>query len=107
MIGIIDYGCNNLYAVKNILDSLHIKNLILKNGDQSNLVEKYILPGVSSFDASMKNLAKFNNWDQIVEDIKIKKKYILGICVGMQLLGSNSEEGIENGLNLIQEKLNV
>ncbi len=105
MIGIIDYGCNNLYAVKNILDSLHIKNLIIENGNQSNLVEKYILPGVSSFDASMKNLAKFNNWEQIVEDIKIKKKYILGICVGMQLLGSNSEEGIENGLNFIKKKV--
>ena len=47
------------------------------------------------------NLLKFNNWDQIVEDIKFKKKYILGICVGMQLLGSNSEEGKENGLKWV------
>ncbi len=103
MIGIIDYGCSNLYAIKNILDSLHIKNKILLDGKDSINIDKYILPGVSSFDSSINNLNKFLYWENIIEDIKINKKYILGICVGMQLLGNGSEEGIEKGLKFVNE----
>ena len=56
MIGIIDYGCSNINAVKNILDSLHIKNKVLIDGNTTNCIDKYILPGVSAFDSSMRNI---------------------------------------------------
>ena len=105
MIGIIDYGCSNINAVKNILDSLHIKNKILIDGNTTSSVDKYILPGVSAFDSSMRNIKKFNLWNNILEDILINKKYILGICVGMQLLGEKSEEGSEIGLSLIDQEV--
>ena len=105
MIGIIDYGCSNLYAIKNVLDSLHIKSKILLNGDSTKNIDKYILPGVSSFDSSVANLKNFLNWSEIYEDININKKYLLGICVGMQLLGTKSEEGEEDGLKLIDEEI--
>ena len=87
MIGVINYGCSNVNAVKNILDSLHIKNKILTDGKQSSSIDKYILPGVSSFDSSMSRINDFSQWNNIFEDIIYNKKYILGICVGMQLLG--------------------
>lgn len=105
MIGIIDYGCSNINAVKNILDSLHIKNQILVDGKNTGKIDKYILPGVSSYDSSMKNIKKFNDWNNIFEDILINKKYLLGICVGMQLLGNKSEEGSELGLSLIDDEV--
>ena len=105
MIGIIDYGCSNINAVKNILDSLHIKNKVLIDGNTTSGIDKYILPGVSAFDSSMRNIKKFNSWNNILEDISINKKYILGICVGMQLLGKKSEEGSEIGLSLIDQEV--
>lgn len=105
MIGIIDYGCSNINAVKNILDSLHIKNKVLIDGNTTSSIDKYILPGVSAFDSSMRNIKKFNSWNNILEDISINKKYILGICVGMQLLGKKSEEGSEIGLSLIDQEV--
>ena len=105
MIGVINYGCSNVNAVKNILDSLHIKNKILTDGKQSSNIDKYILPGVSSFDSSMSRINDFSQWNNIFEDIIYNKKYILGICVGMQLLGKKSEEGIESGLSLIDDQV--
>ena len=103
MIGIIDYGCSNIFAVKNILDSLHIKSKILTDARGIENIDKYILPGVSSFDSSMKNINSFENWNDIFEDITKNKKFLLGICVGMQLLGIRSEEGNEKGLVLIND----
>lgn len=105
MIGIIDYGCSNIFAVKNILDSLHIKNKILTDARDVRNIDKYILPGVSSFDSSIKSINSFEKWHTILEDITKKKKFILGICVGMQLLGVRSEEGVEKGLSLINHNV--
>ena len=76
LIGIIDYGCSNINAVKNILDSFAIKNKVLIDGNTTSSIDKYILPGVSAFDSSMRNIKKFNSWNNILEDISINKKHI-------------------------------
>jgi glutamine amidotransferase len=55
------------------------------------------LPGVGSFDQGMKNLYS----SKLTEYLKDTQKPLLGICLGMQLLGIDSEEGSEKGLNLI------
>lgn len=63
--------------------------------------DKLVLPGVGSFDYGMINLRKLKLEDAIKTSVIELKKPILGICLGMQLLGNGSEEGVENGLELI------
>ena len=58
-----------------------------------------ILPGIGSFDPGIKKLNESGWSDYILENFTTTK--ILGICLGMQLLTSGSEEGFEEGLNLI------
>ena len=85
MIAIIDYDGGNYKSVINILKRSKI-NYILSNKKSEILsCEKIILPGVSNFDYCMKKL-KFLELDKILyEAVIVKKKYILGICSGMQL----------------------
>jgi glutamine amidotransferase len=60
-----------------------------------------ILPGVGSADYAMNELAK----KQLINVIKTLKQPVLGICLGMQLLCSDSEEGDVNCLNIIPLKV--
>ena len=105
MIGIINYGCNNLQAIQNNLESLNMKYDIIDENTKNVNYDKYILPGVSAFDSSITNLKKLKIFDEILDEIINKKKLLLGICAGMHLLGKSSEEGSEQGLDLIPEKV--
>lgn len=101
---IVDYGVGNVYSVSNALSYLGYTKL--KISDKENEIKNtdvIVLPGVGAFDAAMSNL-KFRNLDQILaNEVLHKKKKILGICVGMQMLATTSEEnGIHKGLNWIE-----
>ena len=100
MIAIIDYGLGNLGSIKNMLKIIGKKSVITNDIDVIKKSEKIILPGVGSFDEGIYQLEKRN----LIETIKKEAnngKPILGICLGMQLLGIDSEEGNSKGLNLI------
>ena len=102
LITIIDYNCGNIFSLIRILEKLNIKHNV--SNDPNILVksDKLILPGVGSFSVGIDNLKKHNIDDCIKQFIK-KGNWILGICLGMQLLVTNSEEFGENdGLNLIK-----
>jgi len=104
MIIIIDYGLGNLGSVKNALNKLGVDSII------SNLIKVItagsglILPGVGSASEGMKNLRKSGLDKLIIKQVK-NKKPILGICLGMQLLFSSSEEGNTRCLNVIEGKV--
>ena len=67
---------------------------------------KIILPGVGSFKAGM-DLLNYRNWVPEIKNYVETGKPLLGICLGMQLLFSKSEEeGLSNGLNLISGTVN-
>lgn len=109
---IIDYGVGNTHSVSNAISSLGYKKL--KISADVNIIadaEVLILPGVGAFDEAVKNLRDRNLETILNEQVRIKKTPILGICVGMQMLASNSEEnGIHEGLNWIKgtvKKLNL
>ena len=105
MIAIIDYGMGNLGSVKNALDSLKIESIITSNISDIKKADKLILPGVGAFKEAMDNLSKLNLIDVIKEEVK-NGKPILGICLGMQLLFSSSEEyGLTNGLNVLKGRI--
>jgi glutamine amidotransferase len=64
--------------------------------------KKLILPGVGSFDTGMKNLQELDIIDLLNKRVLEEKIPVLGICLGMQLLTKQSEEGILSGLKWIE-----
>ena len=101
MIVIIDYGLGNLGSVKNTLDKLGVDSMISKSIDDIKKADALILPGVGSAKQGMENL-KTQFLDKVlINEIK-KGKPFLGICLGMQLLFSTSEEGNVKCLNIIE-----
>ena len=101
MIGIIDYGLGNLGSIKNMLKIIGEKAIISSDITELDKCDKLILPGVGSFDAGMTKLNESNLAEYIKKVATQDKKPILGICLGMQLLGTGSEEGTSKGLGLI------
>lgn len=104
---IVDYGVGNTYSVSNAISSLGYKKLTIS--DKESVIkgaDALILPGVGAFEACANNL-KERRLDKILnEEVLAKKKPILGICVGMQLMATNSEEnGLHDGLNWIEGKV--
>ena len=105
MIAIIDYGMGNLGSVKNALDSLNIESVITRDINVIKNADKLILPGVGAFKKAMDNLNSLGLDKVIIDEVKSGKP-ILGICLGMQLLFTTSEEyGLTNGLNILEGKI--
>ena len=104
MIVIIDYGLGNLGSVKNTLDKLGVDSVISKSKKEIEKADAIILPGVGSAKQGMKNL-KIRKLDKVLKNEIKKGKPFLGICLGMQLLFSESEEGYVKCLNVIEGKV--
>jgi glutamine amidotransferase len=91
----------NLASVKNAFDLLGEKVVVESDPDKLSSYDKVILPGVGAFGDAMEHL-KSRGMDQAVKEYAQSGKYLLGICLGMQLLFDSSEEfGITEGLGLI------
>ncbi len=99
MIGILDYGIGNIGSIKNMLHKTGERNvLFLKKPSDFDAVDKIILPGVGSFDRGMELLDESGLREALDENVLEKRKPVLGICLGMQMLGKASEEGCKPGL---------
>lgn len=101
MITIINYGSGNVYAIGNVYNRLNIPFEITSDIEKIKKADKLILPGVGAFDETMLLLEKLNLIDTLNESVLEKKIPILGVCVGMQILGNGSEEGIRKGFGWI------
>lgn len=101
MIAIVDYGMGNVGSVSNMLRKLGAEVLITSNATELAKADKLILPGVGAFDTGMKNLDASGLRPILDERVHGQKTPILGICLGMQLLSLNSEEGGLPGLGWI------
>lgn len=101
MIAIIDYGAGNLFSVKNALDFLGFENIITSSEEDLKVADRLILPGVGAFPDAMRMLGESGLIGVIKEEVK--KKPLLGICLGMQMLFEKSYEfGETEGLGLIK-----
>jgi len=100
MIAILDYGLGNLGSISNMLKIIGEKSKITNDKIIIENADGIILPGVGAFDAGMSKLNE-TGLSEIIKDEAKKGKLILGICLGMQLLGRKSEEGLLDGLSLI------
>tara|TARA_Y100000590_G_scaffold83785_1_gene93423 strand:+ start:8787 stop:9422 length:636 start_codon:yes stop_codon:yes gene_type:complete len=109
-IAIIDYGLGNIQSAKKSIEKVILDNNV--EGDvyfasDFKLLEKsthIILPGQGAFESCIKGLKNLEGMiDELNKQIIYKKKPILGICVGMQLLANRSfENGINEGLGWIE-----
>lgn len=97
MIVVVDYGMGNLYSVKRKLDLLSVDGIISSSPADLKKADKIILPGVGHFNQAMNNLKTLGLDDALNETVLQKQKPILGICLGMQLMASHSEEGNATG----------
>lgn len=105
MLGIVDYNIGNLASVQNAI--LKVGESAKIESDPSKLkdYDKIILPGVGAFGDAMEHLQKSGMQEAILEFIK-SGKFLLGICLGMQLLFQKSYEfGEHSGLGLLEGEI--
>ena len=104
-VAIIDFELSNLYSVQHACNHVGLDAVITSNIKEIRNKDAIILPGVGAFGDSMENLIKLELIDTIKEFVKCGKQF-MGICLGFQLLFSESEEfGIYRGLDLVQGKV--
>ena len=98
MIALIDYGAGNLKSVANALDDLGTKYFVTNKSEEIKSAEKIIFPGVGEAASAMQKLEE----KRIIDSIKSTTKPLLGICLGMQLLSTFSEERNTMCLDIIK-----
>jgi glutamine amidotransferase len=101
MIHIVDYGLGNIQAFVTIYKSLGIESVRANSGDDLRAARKLILPGVGAFDHAMELLDASGMRQPLERLVRENKVPVLGICVGMQILASSSDEGVGAGLGWI------
>lgn len=101
---ILNYEVGNVGSILNMLKKIGANVCISNKKEEIENADKLILPGVGSFDYGIEMLEKSGLKELILEHALVKKKPILGICLGMQMLGLESEEGKLKGLGLIPFK---
>ncbi len=101
MIIIVDYDMGNVGSIANMINKIGLECELSRDPLKILTANHLILPGVGHFDSAVKNLKRLGLFESIKHYSKDPKKYLLGICLGMQLLGEKSEEGVEKGLNIV------
>ena len=100
-VAIIDYGIGNLYSIQRACLNVGIKAVLTSDCKIIDKSHGIILPGVGAYGVAMENLKKTKVIDSIYNAV-LTEKYIMGICLGMQLLMDESEEfGNHRGLGII------
>jgi glutamine amidotransferase len=102
---IIDYGMGNLRNVQKGFERIGLGAKLTRNKKEIERSSAVVLPGVGAFKDCMENLEKYGLVEPLLNSIEKGKPY-LGICLGLQILFSESEEfGSHQGLDLIKGKV--
>lgn len=96
MIAIIKYNGGNVNSVQNALKRLNAESVITDDPEIIRKADKVIFPGVGEASSTMKIL-KQNGLDLLIPSLK---QPVLGICLGMQLMCGNNEEGNTHGMGI-------
>lgn len=106
MIVIIDYEIGNIHSITQVLDHLGEKYLLTREKKDILKSKKLILPGVGAFGPAMSKLITYG-LDKQIKKAAQNDCFILGICLGMQLLATVSyEDGKHEGLGLVHGEVN-
>lgn len=99
---IVDYQLGNLFSVQQACRHCGTDALVSSDNKLISSADAIILPGVGAFPQAMQNIQKLELFDTLIEFAKSGRP-LMGICLGLQLLFSTSDEfGITGGLNIIE-----
>ena len=101
MIVIVDYGAGNVGSVLNMLRKIGAKARVSGLSADIEAADKLILPGVGNFGQGMNRLAESGLIHVLEEQVLVRAKPVLGICLGMQMMTRGSEESDIPGLGWI------
>jgi glutamine amidotransferase len=102
---IIDYGMGNLRNVQKGFEKIGFEAKLTRSKKEIERASAIVLPGVGAFQDCMENLEEYGLVDPLLRSIEKGKPY-LGICLGLQILFSESEEfGSHKGLDVIRGKV--
>lgn len=105
MIAVVDYGMGNLRSVQKALECVGLDACLTNDPAVVKNSDALVLPGVGAFRDCMDNLRRLELEDSVKSFIKAGKPF-LGICLGLQVLLSSSEEfGLTGGLDLVKGKV--
>ena len=93
MIAVVDYGMGNLRSVAKALEAIGETACVTRRAEDIRAASHVVLPGVGAFGECMANLRATGLVAVLDEEVNVGKKPFLGICLGMQLLAAESEEG--------------
>ena len=99
---VVDYGTGNVNSVKRALERVGNACVISSQAKDVTQADKLILPGVGHFTKAMANLEELGLLDALNETVLIKHKAVLGICLGMELMATMSQEGNMPGLQWLE-----
>lgn len=100
-IAIIDYNAGNVQSVKFALERLGLNSILTSNSEEILNADKVIFPGVGEANSTMNHLRKLG-LDKVIPNLN---QPTLGVCLGMQLMCSHSEENDTDCLNIIPQKV--
>jgi len=101
MIAVVDYGRGNLFSLGQAIRHLGATYEVTADPDRILAAERVVLPGVGAFGDAMQALTK-RRLVEPLREVAARGTPLLGICLGMQLFASRSEEfGLHEGLDLI------
>jgi len=104
MVTIIDYGMGNLRSVQKAFERIRVPARISSDISEILSADKLVLPGVGHFAQGIRNLKQKSLFNALNEAVIERKKPVLGICLGMQLMTEYSEEGNCEGFGWICAK---
>jgi imidazole glycerol-phosphate synthase subunit HisH len=105
MIAVIDYGMGNLRSVEKGFLKVGVDAKVVSDPQSVNDADAVVLPGVGAFRDCMRNLDQMKLIEPILKSIRKGKPY-LGICLGLQMLFTESEEfGVYKGLDVLKGKV--
>jgi glutamine amidotransferase len=105
MIAIVDYGMGNLRSVEKGFLKVGVDAKVITDSKAVDNADAVVLPGVGAFRDCMKNLEEMSLTEPILRSIQKGKPY-LGICLGLQVLFTESEEfGIHKGFDILKGKV--
>jgi len=105
MIAVIDYGMGNLRSVQKGFERVGPEAVVTRDPKAILSASKVVLPGVGAFPDCMRNLREYGLIDVVHTTIASGKPF-LGVCLGLQLLFTESEEfGISKGLDIIKGRV--
>lgn len=93
MIALVDYGMGNLHSVQSAFEATGVDVTVARKPEDLETAERIVLPGVGAFAECLGSLRASGLVDALGEQVMVRRKPFLGICVGLQVLATTGEEG--------------